>query len=323
MGGKAFSHGPEPLLTPRMPPAIYRCLLDRFHVKLGAFFQQVASPIEAPGKATFGDVDLLVAGPRDPHLDIAAVAKALNAKRTLSYKPVYSLAVPYPGLEGSFVQLDVQVCKPDHFEWELFHKSHGDLWNLLGTSIRPFGLTANDTGLYLRIPEIDYENRKRALVFLTADPGTVLDFLALDKKSSSQPFDSIEAMFDFACSCRFFRPQSYERSGLKSNDRKRIFQREIFRQFVEDFLPGRTMGVQHKDYASGLTREDVFDEALRQFGIREEVETRIRDWRQERDEKSQTQAARRWRKEQAMDDDAYTDAWMQSLDPSYVSLRKD
>lgn len=312
MGGKAFTHGPEPLSTPRMPPAIYRCLLDQFHVQLATFFEQVASPIEAPEKATFGDIDLLVAKPKDTPLEVAAIAKALNAKRTLSFPPVYSLAVPYPGLEGSFVQLDIQVCKAGDFEWELFHKSHGDLWNLIGTSIRPFGLTANDTGLYLRIPEIEQENRKRAMVFLTAEPDTVLNFLGLDSTSFLRPFDTVEAMFDLTCSCRFFRPQSYEKHDLKSNDRKRLAQREVFKQFVEDFLPKRTLGVQHMEDASGLTREAVFEEALRHFDRREEVETRIREWRQERDEFIRKQAARQWRKEQAMKDDAYTDAWIQS-----------
>ncbi|KAL8659856.1 MAG: hypothetical protein Q9226_000221 [Calogaya cf. arnoldii] len=311
MGGKAFSHGPKPLSTPRMPPAIYRCLLDQYHVQLAAFFEQVASPIEAPEKDTFGDIDLLVTKPRNDPFQIAAIAKALNAERTLSMPPVYSLAVPYPGTGECFVQLDVQVCKADNFEWEIFHKSHGDLWNLIGTSIRPFGLTPNDTGLHLRIPEIEHENRKRAMVFLTAEPDIVLNFLGLDNKSFSQPFDTMEAMFEFACSCRFFRPQSYEKHDLKSNDRKRVVQREVFRRFVEDFMPKRTLRIRLKEDASGLTREDVFEEALRHFDRREEVESRIREWRQERDELERKQAARQWRKEQAMKDDAYTDAWIQ------------
>ncbi|KAL8836898.1 MAG: hypothetical protein Q9176_006028 [Flavoplaca citrina] len=311
MGGKAFSHGPEPLSTPRMPPTVYRHLLDHFLVKLAAFFERVASPIEAPEKVTFGDVDLLVAEPRDTPFDITTVAKALDAERTLPFPPIYSLAVPYPGLEGSFVQLDIQLCKSANFEWELFHKSHGDLWNLIGTSIRPFGLTANDTGLYLRIPEIELENRKRAMVFLTAKPDSVLDFLALDRDDWSRPFETMEVMFAYACSCRFFCAQSYEKHDLKSNDRKRMSQREVFKRFVEDYLPNRVLGVQNEGDASSLTRYDVFEEALRQFDKGEEAETRIQQWRQERDKLSRKQAARQWRRKQAMEDDAYTDAWMQ------------
>ena len=311
MGGKAFSHGPEPLSTPRMPPTVYGHLLDHFLVKLAAFFERVASPIEAPEKVTFGDVDLLVAEPRDNPFDITTIAKAFDAERTLPFPPIYSLAVPYPGLEGSFVQLDLLLCKSANFEWELFHKSHGDLWNLIGTSIRPFGLTANDTGLYIRIPEIELENRKRAMVFLTAKPDFVLDFLALDRDDWSRPFNTVEVMFAYACSCRFFRAQSYEKHDLRSNDRKRMSQREVFKRFVEDYLPNRILGVQNEVDASSLTRYGVFKEALRQFDKGEEAETRIQQWRQERDKLSRKQAARQWRRKQAMEDDAYIDAWMQ------------
>ncbi|KAL8923426.1 MAG: hypothetical protein Q9172_003123 [Xanthocarpia lactea] len=311
MGGKAFAHGPEPLLTPRMAPAVYRYLLNQFQVQLAAFFAQVATPIEAPEKDSFGDIDFLVAKPTNTPFEIAAVAKALNAQRTLSSRPLYSLAVPHPGSGGSFVQLDISVA--DNFEWDLFHKSHGDLWNIIGTSIRPFGLTANDKGLHLRIQEIEHDDRKKAMVFLTADPDTVLDFLGLDKKSYSQPFDTVEQMFSFACSCRFFRPEPYKARDLKSNDRKRMTSREVYKRFVEDFLPKRTFEVQGSGAASGLTREDVFEEALKEFDKRQDVEVRIREWQQKRDELGRRQGTRQWRKEVAMEENAYTDAWIKSL----------
>ncbi|KAL8769412.1 MAG: hypothetical protein Q9209_004640 [Squamulea sp. 1 TL-2023] len=313
MGGKAFTKGPHPLLTPRMPNVVYRCLLRQYREQLDAFFELVANPIEAPEKATFGDIDVLVARPKVAPFEIETVAKALNAQRTLSFPPLYSLAVPYPGIEGSFVQLDVHICKADDFEWKLFHASHGDLWNLIGTSIRSFGLTANDKGLHLRIPEIEHENRKRSMVFLTAEPDTVLGFLGLNKDTYARPIDTVEAMFEYTCSCRLFRPEPYKKVDLKSNDRKRMGQRELFRQFVEEFLPSRISMAQNIGDAAGVTREDVYEEVLERFGKREEAETRIRAWRQERDELEQKQATRRWRKEQAQEDNAYADAWINVL----------
>ncbi|KAL8726486.1 MAG: hypothetical protein Q9166_006681 [cf. Caloplaca sp. 2 TL-2023] len=149
-----------------MPPALYHSLLDQFRVHLANFFERVAGPIEAPEKTSFGDIDLLVAEPKTTPLDIQEVGKALDVKRILSFPPLYPLAVPYPGLDGSFVQLDLHVCAAENFHWEVFQKSHGDLWNLFGSSIRLWGLTANDTGLHLRIPEIESENRKKAMELL-------------------------------------------------------------------------------------------------------------------------------------------------------------
>ncbi|KAL8783289.1 MAG: hypothetical protein Q9213_004723 [Squamulea squamosa] len=296
-----------------MPAVVYRCLLRQYHEQLSAFFERVANPIEAPGKTTFGDIDILVAKPNVAPFEIEAVAKALNARRTLSFPPLYSLAVPYPGMEGSFVQVDIHVCEADDFEWELFHKSHGDMWNLIGTSIRSFGLTANDKGLHLRIPEIERENRKRSMVFLTAKPDTALDFLGLNKDTYARPIDTVEAMFEYACTCRFFRPEPYKKADLKSNDRKRMGQRELFRQFVEEYLPNRTSMAHNIGDAAGVTKEDVFEEALERFGKREEAETRIRAWRQERDELERKQATKYWRKEQTLEENAYADAWINAL----------
>ncbi|KAI4242921.1 MAG: hypothetical protein L6R40_003794 [Gallowayella cf. fulva] len=312
MGGKAFSHGPEPLLTPRMPPAVYLPLLERYRVDLASFFERVASPIEAPEKTSFGDIDFLVSQPKTAPFQIESVGGALNAKRILSFPPLYSLAVPYPDLEGSFVQLDVHVCKHQHFDWELFHRSHGDLWNLLGSSIRHFGLTANDTGLHLRIPEIEPKNRKRAMICLTADPNEVLDFLRLDKTAYQQPFDTVEHMYEYACSSIFFWPEAYVKGDLKANDRKRMVQRDLYRRFVEEFVPNRQSAVPHRDDAARPLREEVFEEALERFGKGEELVTRLRKWRKEQEELNHKHATREWRKEQALETDAYADAWINS-----------
>ncbi|KAI4175568.1 MAG: hypothetical protein LQ343_001559 [Gyalolechia ehrenbergii] len=219
MGGKTFATGHEPLPTPR--------LLSQFLAQLASFFEQVAAPVEAPEKTSFGDVDIIVSQPKVLPFHPEQIATALNAKRTMSSHPLYSFAVPYPDLDGSFVQLDIQLCKAKDFDWEVFHKSHGDLWNLLGSSIRPFGLTANNIGLHLRIPEIERSDRKRALIFLTADPTTVLDFLQLDKEPYWQTFDTVDDTFEFACSTRFFRAAAYVKHGLKANDRKRMAQRDL------------------------------------------------------------------------------------------------
>lgn len=94
MGGKAFSSGSPgkpPLKTPRMSPAVYKhvkaqCISDL--KKLG--FSRVATPIEAPEKDTFGDVDILVcleetSFPPVPQFDVSTwdrVGKSLHSERS-------------------------------------------------------------------------------------------------------------------------------------------------------------------------------------------------------------------------------------------------
>ncbi|KAL8701131.1 MAG: hypothetical protein Q9201_005072 [Fulgogasparrea decipioides] len=296
-----------------MPPALYFFLRDRFLAQVAQFFVKVASSFEAPEKTSFGDIDLIVAEPKMTPFYIETLAEALNAERTIVSKPSCYLAIPYPGLEGNYVQVDVHICEAENFAWEVFHQSHGDMWNLLGSSIRPFGLTANDTGLHLRIPEIEQLDRKRSMVFLTADPDSVLEFLHLDKATFSQPFGTVTAMFEFACTNRLFRSEAYVKGNLKANDRKRMAQRDLYRRFVDDFVPKMPTKVGEEDGTSISNREEVFEEALERFGKRFEYESRVREWRKEREELARKQGARQWRKEEAEADEAYANAWIGSL----------
>ncbi|KAL9598295.1 MAG: hypothetical protein Q9219_004596 [cf. Caloplaca sp. 3 TL-2023] len=296
-----------------MPPAIYQSLLKHYLVQLAGFFERVAAPIEAPEKTSFGDLDIIVTNPQTLPFHPKQISTAVEAERTISSAPLYSFAVPYPALEMSFVQLDVQLCKAENFIWEVFHKSHGDLWNLLGSSIRPFGLTANDSGLYVRIPEIEALNRKKALIFLTADPDAVLDFLRLDKEVYRQPFETVRDMFDYACSTRFFRAEAYLRDGLKANDRKRLAQRELYRLFVDEYIPSRAEAVEDRYSSSELTRESILEEALHSFGRENEFNARVKAWRKDGEDLLHKREMRSWRRGQAMEDDTYANAWINSM----------
>lgn len=323
MGGKAFASGPDALSTPRMPPILYHALLDRFLALSSNFFERVTTSVEAPEKTSFGDVDIIVSEPKARPFPPEQFSSAFNAKRIIALHPMYSFAVPHPDLDDSYVQLDLQICQPQDFYWEVFHKSHGDLWNLLGSSIRPFGLTANDKGLHLRIPEIEEHDRKQSLIFLTADPGTVLNFLHLDGAAYTQPFDTVDEMFEFACSNRFFRPEAYVRDGLKANDRKRMTQRNLYRLFVDEFVPRRTATSQANGSAERLTRQQVLEEALHKFERKPEYEARVKAWRMEREELAHKSEAREWRKARAVKDSAYADAWIDAVRPTAKKQKVD
>lgn len=60
MGGSAFTAPPYGLHTPRMPPNVYHHVKADCLAKLGELYAITASPVEAPGKKDFGDVDILV-----------------------------------------------------------------------------------------------------------------------------------------------------------------------------------------------------------------------------------------------------------------------
>ncbi|RYP56957.1 hypothetical protein DL769_009791 [Monosporascus sp. CRB-8-3] len=263
-----------------------------------------------------------------PEEPLEAAARLLKAEKTRKEQPhSLTLAVPWPevpqdsatqkdpagtqvngrndqvkeDIKRRFIQVDLHYYQNiDQLQWMLFKHAHGDLWNILGSTIRPFGLTIDGVGLYLRIPEIEKEDRKKAKVLLTEDPAAVLDFLGLksDGQQWEERFALFTDIFEYAATSRFFRVGPNESPGedgidceeqtgaetdkkkLKSNDRRRMNQRPLFRMWVEEFLP--KCRAERRFGNTQLTRDDVRDQAFARFGVRREYEARLVEWRMQR-----------------------------------------
>lgn len=339
MGGHAFASRVPPIKTPRMSQEVYEKALEQSQAILRKFYYKVASAIEGPGKTTYGDVDIVVALPLEDssfstrELVTDRLEQALNAidKKFLDHH-IITFAVPWPhvstvgasgvgtGVEALaestntasekwYVQVDVHICKDKHeFDWELFHSAHGDLWNILGTMIRRFGLTVNNHALFLRIPEIEHFNRKKSMVFLTDDPAKILDFLGLDQEKWWKRFSTPQEMFEYAATCRMFwvpdivkdeegggivvidvegdvEVEKDQKSGtegrkkLKHNERQRMAKRPIFQAWFDEFIPRCREEGKFGDVE--LTREGIRAEVFEKFGVdvEEVYNTRLHDWR--------------------------------------------
>ncbi|PVH78704.1 hypothetical protein DL98DRAFT_516524 [Cadophora sp. DSE1049] len=360
MGGSAFTN----LHTPRMPPQIYNLILTQTLLKVQKHFTHVSSPISAPGKLDYGDIDILCFGPLTPAYNPSVTPKAkvtetfareLGAKDWIVGKSGQGMNLAIPWLEDidahdslsnachyeveeviekdmkgqdenavgdRFIQLDIHILPTlRSYSWELFHTAHGDLWNILGSTIRRFGLTVNNLGLFLRIPEIELLDRKKSMVFLTDEPNTILEFLGLDAERWWRSFASQDEMFAYAAGCRMFwvkeklevgegegdvvgeipaelsaeAHQNGEVNGtvhegqeggtagkkkLKHNDRQRLEKRPIFRSWIEDFVP--TCRAQGLYLTVQTSREQIRDEAFENFGVKDEYEARLKEWKLER-----------------------------------------
>lgn len=297
MGGLVFSASSPPLPTPRMPSHIYTRIRDHLLSTLRTLYTQAECPVEAPGKPDYGDIDILVMGAlhdEDENFNADRLALILGAVKhqKTSGSATRHFAVPWPEEEGNevdgqeekkYIQLDLHHCtSSSSFTWSLFHQSHGDLWNILGATIRHLGLTPSDTGLYIRIPVIEARNRNAARVLLTTSPSETLRFLGLDEKKYTRKFGSVEELFEYAASCRFFDPGRFDpkrwdgERDLRSNDRRRTKKRAVFRRWVEEYLPGHAADEAVDQVAVKMTREEVAEESMGWFGVREVYEERRR-----------------------------------------------
>lgn len=172
--------------------------------KLLHFYQRVSTPVEAPQKPDHGDIDILV---QNPQHDFAQkeLALTLGAIDHVKARGISSFAIPLSGFDAECFQLDVHTCKSSLFEWEKTIYTHGDLWRILGSAANRQGFTINDTGLHLRIAEIEQTHAKAALLRLTISPEQMMAFLSLDADRVTEGFADLNEVFLWATSSRFFR----------------------------------------------------------------------------------------------------------------------
>ncbi|KAK4659754.1 hypothetical protein QC762_113970 [Podospora pseudocomata] len=315
MGGSAFSDLENPPYTPRMPIDIYEQVKASCYTALEKIFLHVANPVEGPAKADHGDIDILVANERrltlqDSDEDTTPsplptlhtkIREALGAEFHKAVHNTTNLVVPWPGSNGQkHIQVDVRICKnEEELNWYLFKHGHGDLWNLLGSTIRPFGLTVDESSLWIRIPEIEKFDRKKAKILLTKSPTAILTFLgiSLEPFKSGKPFPTVEALYEYVTTCRYFfvRPASEENDGdgaglvggeegvkkLKSNDRQRMRQRAVYRRWIEEYIPSlREQGLHvRSDVSVKKMRASVQEDAFAAFDVEVEWNARLKEWR--------------------------------------------
>jgi hypothetical protein len=305
MGGSAFTDPNNPaasLLTPRMPANVYKYIRDCALRTLRTFYTQAECSLEAPAKADYGDVDILVASPcNEAKTTIASLAVALGATQYKENSPTTNFALRWPTAEelnGNLpststnpevgthhdnahsssaeslrhIQLDLHIClTPERFEWELFHQAHGDLWNILGAMIRPYGVVVNHVGLHLCLAGVEDIAKDQRSIPLTTSPSAVLKFLDLDESSYWTPFESVDAMFAYAASSRFYDPKAYRgKEDLKSNDRLRMKKRPMFMRWYDCYLQEHKEDVPGR--SAGADRDEVIEETKRMFGVEKEYE---------------------------------------------------
>ncbi|RKF55120.1 hypothetical protein OnM2_092051 [Erysiphe neolycopersici] len=318
MGGTAFAKHQPPILTPRLPSLVYQSKLKDTKALLSQFYHHILSPIEAPGKDSYGDLDILVFKPLRDSLDearwsreeIAEQCKTiLGAKAYIVRKgdPVISFAVPLPKneipleekleIEEIYMQVDIQIFSTyQDFYYCYFHESHGDLWTILNDIIKTFGLRVNNQGMHICIASIEATNTKKSRIFLTPDPDEILEFIGLDSKKWWKKFKSVDEMFHYAASCRMFNPHQFEDKILDTSnsenlvspntfkkpwsrkDRVRLIKRPIFTAWFNDFIPYCLSNYLYEKPDSFLTREQVKNEVFSRFDVDKEYEDKEMKW---------------------------------------------
>jgi hypothetical protein len=194
MGGHAF-----PLLhCPRIPPDIYTKVKQQTTTVLRTIFSHVVVPAEMPEKEDYGDIDFLVSSPfHSPSStnikDYDWIGSVLRIKSALSTRHgrqgfknpgCMYFAIRAPDHEDKYwIQVDVKVCfKPEMFEWETFELNYASNSKMIGSMLKPLGLTIDPEGLHIRVQEIEETNFPGSMVWVSKNPRDVLRLAGLDRR---------------------------------------------------------------------------------------------------------------------------------------------
>lgn len=194
MGGHAFRN----LSCPRFSPKVYAEVKLQTTAALRTIFAHVVVPTEMPEKADYGDIDFLVAGPRhspsSTSMDefdwagtVSAIKSVLNTshgRRGVLNPGCMYFAIRAPCHEEEFwVQVDVKVCfKPELFEWETFEYNYASNSKMIGSMMKPLGLTIDPEGFHIRVEEVEETNFPGSMVWMSKDPRDVLKITGLDRR---------------------------------------------------------------------------------------------------------------------------------------------
>ena len=287
MGGQAFNQltadGKSVITTPRLPPEIYARLKQRVMDILNDHFRECICPHEAPDKADHGDIDILVSEDGDKH-SITDMALWLGAELTIDRGDSYSFALPYTASDGTVThaQVDVHPCG-DNLRWLAFMQSYGDIWQILGVSIRGFGFTATDRGLHVRLPQVEKKDWKASMIFLGKEPHAVMQFLGLDSDTYTKGFTTEHQIFEWISEARLFSKDAFLDRIETSGDRRRMRSRGMFNRFVNEYIPTLPSSSRNEPHQE---REALLAEAIRIFGKEDEYSSKASRAAKQQDEET-------------------------------------
>lgn len=222
MGGNALKN----CYTRRFDSDEYFSLYKKFKNKF-CFMKNVERYDLIPtykNKKTFGDMDIIYTTSDDTPLDIKFIKTLfVNSNEVSHNSDIISF-------EYNEIQIDLIHSKKCYYDYALNYFKYSDLGNLTGRIAHKFGLKHGHRGLTL--PLRDGDNLFDEIV-LTYDYNRALTFLGFDSNHFNNGFDSINQIYNYVITNKYFNPEIYKLENLNTIARTRDKKRPTYNGFLE------------------------------------------------------------------------------------------
>ncbi|TAN03164.1 MAG: hypothetical protein EPN36_14295 [Rhodanobacteraceae bacterium] len=243
MGGSALS-----VATQRIDAAAYAKMGDRVIAWLDRLVPGGRATIVPSyrGKPDFGDMDVLIerealqhAGGPDMLVHRAGQDFGSRAHR----RNGHVTSVEYRDHDDRSVQLDLISAPAATFAFELAYLSWNDLGNLIGRIAHRMGFRYGMDGLVYMLRDGDHAF---ATVTVTTNVPRALDFLGYDPDRFNAGFDTMEDIFAYTASSRFFAPELYLLENRNHTSRTRDRKRKTYSAFLDWLAAGKAPAADYR-----------------------------------------------------------------------------
>lgn len=175
-------------------------------------------------KPDHGDMDILMMVRENFNINVREALNALYPIEIASNDSTYSF-------DFSEFQIDLTLVPEKHWESTKFWMDYDPSSNLLGKLFHKFALKYRPEGLYF--PYRSEGGRAMKDILITTDFRKMMTFMGLDPEQKYNGFDTLEQIFDWIISSKYFNPELFQFENLNQTDRKRNRKRPTFNKFLE------------------------------------------------------------------------------------------
>lgn len=224
---------------------------------LNMTFVKTAIPRYFESKETFGDIDIIVS--------LEGYSGNLRKYIEDTFEPT---EIFHNGNAYSFdykeAQIDLITVEGKDFDSNFHYLAFNDLGNFIGRMAQVMGLKYGQEGLWYN----HYTNgNQKDKIIISKDYPKIFKYMDLDYDKWIDGFDSLEEIFEYVKTSRFFNPEIFQMYHLNKINRERNAKRAsytAFLEYIEGDKPNENHAlldvVFHKEHLINII-EEAFPEA--------------------------------------------------------------
>jgi len=230
---------------------------------LNETFARTAIPRFFQSKETFGDIDIIVS------LEGYEGNVREYIENTFEPTEIFHNGNAY-SFDYAEAQIDLIMVRGEDFDSNFHYLAFNDLGNFIGRMAQVMGLKYGQEGLWYN----HYTNgNQKTKIMISKDYPKIFDYMGLDYNKWIEGFDSLEEIFEYVKTSRFFNPEIFQMYHLNKINRERNAKRASYIAFLE-YIEGEDCNKDYNKLEVESHKENLIkliDESFPESNIRLEV----------------------------------------------------